>query len=77
MTDGKLQELKDTARKILSYNRMQMLNKHPFIGNIAMNLDLIPIRDARCDSAMTDGNAIYFDIDFDIVLFHLYLLVLY
>ena len=64
MTDGKLQELKDTARKILSYNRMQMLNKHPFIGNIAMNLDLIPIRDARCDSAMTDGNAIYFDIDF-------------
>lgn len=64
MTDGKLQELKDTARKILSYNRMQLLNKHPFIGNIAMNLDLIPIRDARCDSAMTDGNAIYFDIDF-------------
>lgn len=64
MTDAKLQELKETARKILSFNRMQLLNKHPFIGNIAMNLDLIPIRDARCDSAMTDGNAIYFDIDF-------------
>jgi len=64
MTNDKLQELKTTARKILAYNRMQLLNKHPFIGNIAMNLDLIPIRDARCDSAMTDGNAIYFDIDF-------------
>lgn len=64
MTDNKLSELKDTARKILSYNRMQLLNKHPFIGNVAMNLDLIPIRDARCDSAMTDGNTIFFDIDF-------------
>ena len=64
MTETNLKDLKDTARKILSYNRMQILNKHPFIGNIAMNLDLIPIRDARCSTAMTDGNSIYFDIDF-------------
>ena len=64
MTETKLTELKETARKILSYNRMQLLNKHPFIGNIAMNLDIVPTRDARCDTAMTDGKTIYFDIDF-------------
>lgn len=64
MTDNKLSELKETAGKILTYNRLQILNKHPFIGNIAMNLNLVPIRDARCNSAMTDGSTIYFDIDF-------------
>ena len=64
MTDCKISDLKKTARDILVYNRMQLLNKHPFIGNIAMNLNLIPIRDARCDTAMTDGKTIYFDIDF-------------
>lgn len=64
MTDAKLTELKETARNILVYNRLQLLNHHPFIGNIAMNLDLIPIRDARCDSAFTDGKSIFFDIDF-------------
>lgn len=64
MTDAKLQELKSTAKNILTYNRLQLLNKHPFIGNIAMNLELIPTRDARCNTAMTDGNSIYFDIDF-------------
>ena len=64
MTDSKLNELKDTARKILAFNRMQLLNKHPFVGNIAMNLELVPIRDARCNSAMTDGKSIFFDLDF-------------
>lgn len=64
MKNCNISELKETARKILAYNRMQILNKHPFIGNIAMNLDLVPIRDARCNSAMTDGKTIYFDIDF-------------
>ena len=64
METNKLQELKQTARNILVYNRLQILNQHPFIGNIAMNLDLIPIRDARCSTAMTDGKTIYFDIDF-------------
>lgn len=64
MTDNKLNELKDIARKILAQNRLQLLNKHPFIGTVAMNLDLIPCRDPRLDTAMTDGKAIFFDIDF-------------
>lgn len=64
MTDNKLNELKTIARNILAYNRLQILNKHPFIGTIAMNLDLIPTRDPRLDTAMTDGKSIFFDIDF-------------
>ena len=64
MDKNKLAELKETARKILVYNRLQILNKHPFIGTVAMNLDIVPIRDARCNTAMTDGKTVYFDIDF-------------
>ena len=64
MKAEKLNELKNTARNILTYNRLQLLNKHPFIGNIAMNLEIIPTRDARCNTAMTDGKQIFFDIDF-------------
>ena len=56
--------LKKTAKAILAKYRQNLINNHPFIGTIAMNLDLVPIRDARCSTAMTDGKSIYFDIDF-------------
>ena len=56
--------LKKTASAILAKYRQNLINNHPFIGTIAMNLDLVPIRDARCSTAMTDGKSIYFDIDF-------------
>lgn len=59
-----INELKKTAGAILVKYRQNLINNHPFIGTIAMNLDLIPIRDARCSTAMTDGKSIYFDIDF-------------
>lgn len=57
-------ELKKIAANILAKYRQNLLNNHPFIGTIAMNLDLVPIRDARCNTAMTDGKSIFFDIDF-------------
>lgn len=59
-----INELKTTARAILAKYRRHLLNNHPFIGTIAMNLELVPIRDARCSTAMTDGTSIFFDIDF-------------
>ena len=64
MPAEKLAELKDTARQILAYTRQQVLNKHPFAGTVAMNLELKPIRDLRCSTAMTDGKNVFFDIDF-------------
>lgn len=57
-------ELKNTASLILAKYRQNLLNVHPFIGSIAMNLNLVPIRDVRCNTAMTDGKNIFFDIDF-------------
>lgn len=59
-----INDLKNTARNILAKYRQNLLNNHPFVGNIAMGLELIPIRDNRCDTAMTDGKSIFFDIDF-------------
>jgi len=64
MPAEKLNELKSTANEILAFCRQSILNKHPFIGSMAMNLDLKPIRDIRCSTAMTDGSTVYFDIDF-------------
>lgn len=64
MPAEKLAELKKNANDILAYCRQCILNKHPFIGTVAMNLEMKPIRDVRCSTAMTDGGAVYFDIDF-------------
>jgi predicted metal-dependent peptidase len=57
-------DLKERARNVLAFVRTNVLQRHPFIGNVGMNLNLIPVRDFRCDTAMTDGNNIFFDIDF-------------
>ena len=64
MTEEKLNELKSISLDILSHCRQVMLNRHPFAGTVAMNLDIKPIRDFRCNTAMTDGKNIFFDIDF-------------
>ena len=64
MTEERLNELKHNALDILAYCRQMILNKHPFSGAVAMSLDLKPIRDIRCSTAMTDGKNIFFDIDF-------------
>ncbi len=64
ITEDRINELKSAALDILAYCRQQILNKHPFSGAVAMNLELIPVRDRRCATAMTDGKNIFFDIDF-------------
>ena len=60
----KLKELKQNASGILADCRRNMIYRFPFIGSIAMNLDMVPTRDLRNPTAATDGQAIYFDIDF-------------
>lgn len=60
----KLKDLHENALGILCNARRQLLNSEPFIGSIAMNLDIMPVRDLRLPTAATDGNKIYFDIDF-------------
>lgn len=64
ISDEKLKELKYNAFNILSDVRRQLINDYPFIGSIAMAMDIVPIRDIRVPTACTDGTTIYFDIDF-------------
>ena len=60
----KLAELKYNARGILAEIRRAVLDRYPFFGTIALNMELVPIRDSRVSTAATDGKNIYFDIDF-------------
>ena len=56
----------DDAAKIKSLedwtnDRIKLLSWRPFIGTLAMNLELIPVVDYRCPTACTDGKRIYFN----------------
>ena len=47
--------------KLWEEDRMTLLTWRPFIGILAMHLDLIPVVDHRCQSASTDGRRIFFN----------------
>lgn len=59
-----IKNLKKKVREQLSGARHEILIKYPFIGSIALRMDLIPIRDIRVRTACTDGKDVYFDISF-------------
>ena len=48
----------------LAQDRQQLLLRWPFVGGIIMRMELIPVRDDRLDTACTDGDNIFVDIDF-------------
>lgn len=60
----KLKELKTNAFNILTDVRRQLLTDYPFLGSIAMSMNLIPVRDVNLTTAATDGSSLYFDIAF-------------
>lgn len=60
----KLADLKHTAAIILADTRMKFQNRQPFVGNISMNLELVPTRDINNPTAATDGSSLFFDIAF-------------
>ena len=45
-------------------DRMKLLGWRPFIGTLAMNLELIPVVDHRCPTASTDGKRVFFNPHF-------------
>ncbi len=57
--DAKAQGLDDWSK-----DRMSLLSWRPFMGTLAMNLELIPVVDHRCATAATDGRRIYFNPHF-------------
>lgn len=64
LTDTQVEKLKYNARGILANARKTVLDRFPFVGTVAMGLDLVPVRDCRVTTMATDGQAIYCDIDF-------------
>ena len=48
----------------LAQNRQQLLVKWPFIGSIIMRMELVPVRDDRLETAATNGDCIFVDINF-------------
>ena len=52
---------KKTALQDWTTDRIKLVNWRPFIGALAMNLELIPVVDHRCVTASTDGNRIFFN----------------
>ena len=56
---AKLKSLEDWTN-----DRMKILGWRPFIGTLAMNLELIPVVDHRCPTASTDGKRVFFNPHF-------------
>lgn len=56
--------LKDDVRRLLLEDRCRLLEKHPFVGHLAMHLDLIPVIDGRMTTATTDGTRMFVDAEF-------------
>ena len=53
------QVMKEDALKTMRNARIEMLMRFPFLGELAMQLDITPILDERLPIACTDGKIIY------------------
>lgn len=64
MDNEKLESIKSQTSDALAISRQQLLVTYAFIGSIAMNLDLVPVRDKRVRTACTDGSSVFVDCSF-------------
>ena len=64
LSEEETQKLKKNALEVLSVCRRNLLASYPFIGSIALRMEIVPIRDFRIKTACTDGSSVYFDIAF-------------
>ena len=56
--------LKAKVREMMQFDRCRLLEKHPFVGHLAMHLDMIPVIDSRMTTATTDGTRMFIDAEF-------------
>ncbi len=56
--------LKTQVREMMQCDRCRLLEKHPFVGHLAMHLDMIPVIDSRMTTATTDGTRMFMDAEF-------------
>ncbi len=52
---------KSEAMGLLEGDRLSLLALRPFIGSLSMGLKLVPVVDARCVTACTDGRSVFFN----------------
>lgn len=64
ISEEKYKELVFNANGILCGLRRDMLSRYPFFGQVAMSLNIVPVRDSRCPTAATDGENLFFNIGF-------------
>ena len=49
------------AMELLEKDRLALLSLRPFIGSLSMGLKIVPVVDARCITACTDGRSVFFN----------------
>ena len=64
MAEVDIKEVKTKVAKGLEVARWNLLEKHPFIGEMLLRFSIVPTYDRNCLTAATDGNKIYFDCEF-------------
>ena len=64
MAEVDIKEVKTKVGKGLEVARWNLLEKHPFIGEMLLRFSIIPTYDKNCLTAATDGTKIYFDCEF-------------
>ncbi|MCG5549314.1 DUF2201 family putative metallopeptidase [Halorhodospira halochloris] len=57
-------ERKRRARELMRADRQGVLVSSPFLGVLAMRLELVPVIDSRVPTALTDGHTVYTHADF-------------
>lgn len=58
------QALKARVREEMTRDRCSLLDRQPFVGKLAMHLELIPVIDHRLTTACTDGTHLFVDAEF-------------
>jgi predicted metal-dependent peptidase len=64
LKDGDLEILKKKMLRSIENDTQQLVSAEKFISGLILRMPVIPVRDCRVNTAMTDGTNIYFDIDF-------------
>lgn len=73
ITSGRLPDESEQQLKLQALNagieaRRNMIEKHPFLGSLAMHMKLVPTVDCRMNSAATDGKTVFLDANYFLML---------
>lgn len=64
LKDGDLEILKKKMLRSIEIDTQKLVSDEKFISGLLLRMPVIPVRDCRVNTALTDGTNIYFDIDF-------------